>query len=88
MSATVIEAVCIDLLIILKCIICIVQCYTLSSERFIDTFCFCLNKASVDYKATRTLLCEEAMLWDKSHARVRFLLSDVNDGFETQRSYT
>jgi hypothetical protein len=47
MSATVIEAVCIGLLIILKCIICVVQCCTLSSERFIDTFCFCLDKASV-----------------------------------------
>ncbi len=47
MSATVIEAVCIGLLIILKCIICVVQCCTLLSEKFIDTFCFCLNKASV-----------------------------------------
>jgi len=47
MSATVIEVACIDLLIILKCIICIVQCCTLSSERFINTFCFCFNKASV-----------------------------------------
>jgi len=47
MSATVIEAVCIDLLIISECIICVVWCCTLSSERFIDTFCFCLNKASV-----------------------------------------
>ncbi len=47
MFANVIEAACIDLLIILKCIICVVQCCTLLSERFIDTFCFCLNKASV-----------------------------------------
>ncbi len=46
MSATVIETVCIDLLIISECIIYIIQCCTLSSERFIDTFCFCLNKAS------------------------------------------
>ncbi len=46
MSATVIEAVCIDLLIISKHIICIVQCCTLLSERFIDTFCFCFNKVS------------------------------------------
>ena len=46
MSATVIEAVCIGLLIISECIICIIQCYTLSSERFIDTFCFCLDRAS------------------------------------------
>ncbi len=46
MSATVIEVVCIGLLIISECIICIIQCCTLSSERFIDTFCFCLNKAS------------------------------------------
>ncbi len=46
MSATVIKAVCIDLLIILKYIICIVQCCTLLSERFIDTFCFYLDKAS------------------------------------------
>ncbi len=30
---TVIEAACIDLLIILRCIICIIQCCTLSSER-------------------------------------------------------
>ena len=44
--ATVIEAVCIGLLIILKCIIYIIWCCTLLSERFIDTFCFCLNKAS------------------------------------------
>jgi len=47
MSATVIETVCIDLLIISECIICIIQCCTLSSERFIDTFCFCLDKAFV-----------------------------------------
>jgi len=47
MFTTVIEAVCIGLLIISECIICIVQCYTLSSERFTDTFCFYLNKASV-----------------------------------------
>jgi len=46
MSATVIETVCIDLLIISECIICIVQCCTLLFERFIDTFYFCLNKAS------------------------------------------
>jgi len=46
MSATVIEVVCIGLLIISECIICIIQCCTLLSERFIDTFCFCLNKAS------------------------------------------
>ncbi len=46
MSATVIKAACIGLLIISKCIICVVQCCTLLSERFIDTFCFCLNKAS------------------------------------------
>jgi len=46
MSVTVIEAVCIGLLIISECIICIIQCCTLSSERFIDTFCFCLDKAS------------------------------------------
>jgi len=46
MSATVIETVCIDLLIILKCIICVIQCCTLSSEKFIDTFCFYLDKAS------------------------------------------
>jgi len=47
MSVTVIEAACTGLLIISKHIICIIQCYTLSSERFIDTFCFCLNRASV-----------------------------------------
>ncbi len=47
MSATVIETVCIDLLIISECIICVVQCCTLLSERFIDTFCFCLDKVSV-----------------------------------------
>ncbi len=46
MSATVIEAACIGLLIISEHIICIVQCCTLSFERFINTFCFCLNKAS------------------------------------------
>jgi len=46
MSATVIEAVCIGLLIISEYIICVIQCCTLSSERFIDTFCFCFNKAS------------------------------------------
>jgi len=46
MSATVIEAVCISLHIISECIIYIIQCCTLSSERFIDTFCFCLNRAS------------------------------------------
>jgi len=46
MSATVIEAACIGLLIIFECIICVIQCCTLSSERFIDTFCFCLDKAS------------------------------------------
>jgi hypothetical protein len=46
MSATVIEAACIGLLIISECIICVVQCCTLLSERFIDTFCFCLNRAS------------------------------------------
>jgi len=47
MSATVIEAVCIGLLIISECIICVIQYCTLLSERFINTFCFCLNKASV-----------------------------------------
>jgi len=47
MSATVIETVCIDLLIISECIICAVQCCTLSFKRFINTFCFCLNKAFV-----------------------------------------
>ncbi len=47
MSATVIEAVCIGLLIISECIICIIQCCTLSSEKFIDTFYSCLNKAFV-----------------------------------------
>jgi len=46
MSATVIEAVCIDLLIISECIIHVVQCCTLSFKKLIDTFCFCLNKAS------------------------------------------
>ncbi len=46
MSATVIEAACIGLLIISEHIICVVQCCTLSFERFIDTFCFCLNRAS------------------------------------------
>ncbi len=46
MSATVIKTVCIDLLIILKCIINIIQCCTLSSERFINTFYFCLNRVS------------------------------------------
>jgi len=46
MSATVIETACIGLLIISECIICVIQCCTLSSERFIDTFYFCLNKAS------------------------------------------
>jgi len=46
MSATVIETACIDLLIISKCIICVIQCCTLLFERFIDTFCFCLDKAS------------------------------------------
>jgi len=46
MSATVIKAVCIDLLIISECIICVIQCCTLFSERFIDTFCFHLNKVS------------------------------------------
>jgi len=46
MSATVIEAVYIDLLIISEHIICIIHCCTLLSERFINTFCFCLNKAS------------------------------------------
>jgi len=45
MSATVIETACINLLIILKYIICIVWCCTLLSEKFINTFCFCLNKA-------------------------------------------
>jgi len=45
MSATVIETVCIGLLIISECIICIVQCCTLLFERFIDTFCSCFNKA-------------------------------------------
>ncbi len=47
MFATVIEAACIGLLIISECIICVVQCCTLLFERFIDTFYFCLNKASV-----------------------------------------
>jgi len=46
MSATVIKTVCIGLLIISECIICIIWCCTLSSERFIDTFCFYLDKAS------------------------------------------
>jgi len=46
MSATVIETVCIGLLIISECIICVIQCCTLSSERFINAFCFCLEKAS------------------------------------------
>jgi hypothetical protein len=46
MSATVIETVCIDLFIISEHIICVVQCCTLSFERFIDTFYFCLDKAS------------------------------------------
>ncbi len=46
MSATVIKTACIDLLIISECIICIVQCCTLLFEKFINTFCFCLNKAS------------------------------------------
>ena len=41
MSATVIEAVCIDLLIISECIICVIQCCTLSSERFIDISYLC-----------------------------------------------
>jgi len=45
--STVIEAVCIGLLIISKCIICVIQCCILSSKRFIDTFCFCLDRASV-----------------------------------------
>ncbi len=47
MSATVIERVCIDLLIISEHIICIIQCCTLLSERFIDTFCFHFNKTSI-----------------------------------------
>ncbi len=46
MSATVIEAVCIDLLIISECIIYVIWCCTLLFERFIDTFCFCFDKAS------------------------------------------
>jgi len=46
MSATVIEAVCIGLFIISEYIICIVQCCTLSFERFINTFCYCFDKAS------------------------------------------
>ncbi len=46
MSATVIETVCIDLLIISECIICVIQCCTLLFKRFINTFCFCLNKVS------------------------------------------
>jgi hypothetical protein len=51
MSATVIETVCIDLLIILKCIICVIQCCTLLSERFIDTFCFVLIKHLFSHSA-------------------------------------
>jgi len=46
MSATVIGTVCIGLLIISECIICVIQCCILLSERFINTFCFYLNKAS------------------------------------------
>jgi len=46
MSATVIKTVSIGLLIISECIFCVVQCCTLSFERFIDTFYFCLNRAS------------------------------------------
>ncbi len=45
MSATVIEAVCIDLLIISECIICIIQCCTLSSERPVNISCLYLDRA-------------------------------------------
>ncbi len=44
--ATVIEAVCIGLLIILKCIICIIQCCTLSSERSVNISYSHLDRAS------------------------------------------
>ncbi len=44
--ATVIEAVCIDLLIISECIICIIQCCTLSSERSVNISYSCLDRAS------------------------------------------
>jgi len=43
---TVIEAACIGLLIILKCIICVVQCCTLSSEKSVNISCLCLNRTS------------------------------------------
>ncbi len=43
---TVIETVCIDLLIILRCIICIVQCCTLSSEKPVNISYSYLDRAS------------------------------------------
>ena len=44
--ATVIETACIGLLIILRCIICVIQCCTLSSERPVNISCLCLDRAS------------------------------------------
>jgi len=45
--ATVIETACIGLLIISECIICVIQCCTLSSERSVNISCLHLNRASV-----------------------------------------
>jgi len=45
--ATVIEAACIGLVIILKCSIYIIQCCTLSSERPVNISCSYLDRASI-----------------------------------------